>query len=381
MTGSTKPSNTPYLIGVAGGSGSGKTYFARELQRWLGKPNCEIVYQDNFYIDQSAKFDFDGGSVNFDHPDSIDFKLLAEKLKILKSGKPADIPIYDFATHKRKKETLKVHPVPVILIDGILIFHPVEVRHVLDELVFFDTPEDLRFKRRLERDVKERGRTPTGVRNQFYSQVKPMHDQFVEPTKRFAGTVVKDVGEFDGAIQAFLNRLKLTEPFHGPSVGRSSDEVRQLLFQYLGAGAITAVAVAMNSAVSKQETVTMNPQSLPSEQFDLASVVQVRCEFLNADFRLWATLPTLEQLCRAMHGQHANVDLPLQEDMAVELLNLIYGYAKSNLNDDKGFRLPALMPKLVRNSDFNQIPRSASFWVMPVRTQMGTIYVEVDFVS
>lgn len=375
MTGSTKPSSSPYLIGVAGGSGSGKTYFARELQRRIGRPDCEIVYQDNFYIDQSAKFDFDGGSVNFDHPDAIDFRLLAEKLKILKGGQAVEIPIYDFATHKRKAETLKVRPVPVILIDGILIFHSRDVRQLLDELVFFDTPEDLRFKRRLERDVKERGRTPTGVRAQFYSQVKPMHDQFVEPSKTFAGTVVKEVGEFDDTLSAFLTRLNIRAPIANPS----ADEIRRLLFQYLGAGALSTIAVALNSAVSMGEAQATSAEALPSAQFDVVSAVEVRNDFMKVDFRLWATLPTLDQLCRAMHGQHANVDLPLLENMAVELLNMIYGYTKSNLNDDKGFRMPSAIPKLVRNVDFAQVRRSASLWMMPVRTPMGTIYVEVDF--
>lgn len=207
VTGSTKPGKGPKLVGVAGGSGSGKTYFAKELQRRLGFGVCEIVYQDNFYIDQSAKFDFDGGSVNFDHPESIDFALLAEKLSELKAGKPVNIPVYDFATHKRSEESLKVKPKPVILVDGILIFHASKVRRLFDDLIFFDTPEELRFQRRLQRDVDERGRTEEGVRNQFYKQVKPMHDQFVEPSKQFAGTVVRDEGEFEDMVEQYVLKL------------------------------------------------------------------------------------------------------------------------------------------------------------------------------
>jgi uridine kinase len=378
VTGSTKP-NKPYIIGVAGGSGSGKTYFARELQRWLGNSNCEIVYQDNFYIDQSAKFDFDGGSVNFDHPDSIDSKLLARHLAQLKSGAAVEIPIYDFATHKRRTETLTVRPVPVVLVDGILIFHWPEVRALFDEMVFFDTPEELRFQRRLERDVKERGRTPTGVQNQFNSQVKPMHDQFVEPSKSFATTVVREQGDFNEAIKSFLMRLKGAEILKVSGIKRSPVEIRQLLFQYLGAGALSAVAVALNSTVSCEATRNMSPKDLVASQFDIVSVIEVRNDFLKADFRLWTSLPSLDQLCRAMHGQHANADLPLLESMAAELLNMIYGYAKSNLNDDKGFQLPPAIPKLMRNREFGRIRRSEEIWVMPVRTPMGTIYVEVDF--
>lgn len=212
MTVSIKPSSSgasqPFIIGVAGGSGSGKTYFARELQRQLGIDVCEIIYQDNFYIDQSKKFDFDGGSVNFDHPSSIDFELLGKQLAQLKSGQPADIPIYDFVTHSRKSETIFIEPKPVIIVDGILIFHAENVRIHFDDMVYFDTPEQLRFDRRLERDVKERGREPEGVRNQFLKQVKPMHDQFVEPSKTFARTHVCEIEEFEQTLKDYGQRLR-----------------------------------------------------------------------------------------------------------------------------------------------------------------------------
>jgi uridine kinase len=206
VTGSTKP-NKPFLVGVAGGSGSGKTYFTRALQARLGASLCEIIYQDNFYRDQSKRFDFDGGSVNFDHPDSIDFALLAEQMKELKTGKAVEIPIYDFKTHSRLSKTLRVEPRPVVLVDGILIFHSEPLRALFDDLIFFDTPEALRFERRLERDVKERGRTPEGVHSQFFKQVKPMHDLFVEPSKAHARTVVCDVGEFEGVLGDYCGKL------------------------------------------------------------------------------------------------------------------------------------------------------------------------------
>lgn len=202
-----KRPNRPYVIGVAGGSGSGKTYFAAALQKKLGRESCEIIFQDSFYIDQSARFDFDGGAVNFDHPDSIDFKLLAERISILKVGRSAEIPIYDFKTHSRKPETVKIGPVPVILVDGILIFHSEAVRSQFDELVFFDTSEELRYSRRLARDVHERGRTPEGVRNQFLKQVKPMHDAFVNPSKRFADLTVCGYDEFENVLEAISLRL------------------------------------------------------------------------------------------------------------------------------------------------------------------------------
>lgn len=180
-----------------------------ELSKRCGENICEIVYQDNFYIDQSARFDRDGGSVNFDHPDSIDFDLLAKKLKELKSGEPTEIPIYDFATHKRQNKTLKVLPKKIIIVDGILIFHSEPVRQLFDDLVFFETSEYLRYARRLERDVKERGRTPEGVREQFEKQVKPMHDLYVEPSKKFAKTIVYDVGFFDQVLNMYCEKFKV----------------------------------------------------------------------------------------------------------------------------------------------------------------------------
>ena len=207
MTDSTKRNKKPFILGVAGGSGSGKTYFARDLQKKIGAEHCTIIYQDNFYIDQSDHFDFDGGSVNFDHPSSIDFHLLAEKIAQLKLGHSTEIPIYDFVTHKRKKETIPTEPKKLIIVDGILIFHAPQVRVLFDDLIYFDTPEELRFQRRLDRDVHERGRTPGGVRNQFLKQVKPMHDDFVEPSKAFAKSIVKDVGDYTGAFELIEARL------------------------------------------------------------------------------------------------------------------------------------------------------------------------------
>lgn len=208
MTASTKR-NKPYLLGVAGGSGSGKTYFARALRQELGAEVCELLYQDNFYLDQSASFDRDGGAVNFDHPDAIDFAQLASCLAELRNGKATTIPVYDFVTHSRLPTGLEVSPRPIVIVDGILIFHLAVVRDLFDERVFFDTPEDIRYQRRLERDVKERGRKAEGVRAQFLSQVKPMHDQFVEPSKKFASRVVCDQGDFSLALKDAVARLKV----------------------------------------------------------------------------------------------------------------------------------------------------------------------------
>jgi uridine kinase len=207
VTGSTKL-NKPYLIGVSGGSGSGKTYFASALQAQLGASVCEIVSQDNFYIDQSHRFDRDGGSVNFDHPSSIDFDLLAESLQLLRSGQPAPIPVYEFVTHKRLSAPVVVKPKPVILVDGILIFHAAKVRELFDDLIFFDTSEQLRFKRRQERDVRDRGRTLAGVHQQFFAQVKPMHDLFVEPSKAYAKRIVVEGVDYEKTLAHYCTRLR-----------------------------------------------------------------------------------------------------------------------------------------------------------------------------
>lgn len=195
------------MLGVAGGSGSGKTFFARALRQALGAEVCEIIYQDNFYHDQSSKFDRDGGAVNFDHPDAIDFSSLASCLGVLRGGSACEIPVYDFVTHTRAAETLRVEPRPVLIVDGILIFHAPLVRNLFDEMVFFDTPEEIRFQRRMERDVKERGRKPEGVKAQFLAQVKPMHDAFVEPSKAFSTRVVCDRGEFSAVLREYTEKL------------------------------------------------------------------------------------------------------------------------------------------------------------------------------
>lgn len=197
-----------YVLGVAGGSGSGKTYFARDLKQRLGDELCTIIYQDNFYIDQSSKFDFDGGSVNFDHPSSLDFPLLARKIKKLKLGLSCEIPIYDFATHSRKVETIHQPPKKVVLIDGILILQSSLVRAELDDAIFFDTPEQLRFERRLKRDVEERGRTAEGVRNQFYKQVQPMHEEFVQPSMEHARWVVRELGDYQSSLDEIESYIR-----------------------------------------------------------------------------------------------------------------------------------------------------------------------------
>ena len=144
------------------------------MSELLGPDLCAIVGQDSYYIDQSDKFDQDGGSVNFDHPDSLEFSLMAKHLRDLKANHSIEIPIYDFPTHKRLDKVIHLEPKPIVLVDGILILSQPDVVQQLDEAVFIDCDENLRYERRLKRDVEERGRTPLGVFKQFHNQVKPL---------------------------------------------------------------------------------------------------------------------------------------------------------------------------------------------------------------
>lgn len=172
----------PKIIGFSGGSGSGKTTLAKRILSKLPTNSAVFLEQDRYYIDQSTRFDGDGGSVNFDHPSALDFSLLAQHLLELREGRTIQVPIYDFASHKRSARTELLTPVPYILVDGTLILHPQEVVSCLDFSVFLKIDESIRFSRRLQRDTVERGRTKDGVKAQWSRHVKPMHDDFVEPS-------------------------------------------------------------------------------------------------------------------------------------------------------------------------------------------------------
>jgi len=184
------------IIAVAGGSGSGKTTLARKIQNELNNEMnfdaCAILGQDSYYFDQSAKFDRDGGSVNFDHPSALDFNLLARHLKNLRAGQAIEVPIYDFTTHTRLKRTETLKSKPFIIMDGTLILSQNVLLPHFNESIFMGVDEATRFQRRLKRDVEERGRTPEGVRDQFYKQVKLMHDEFVEPSKGAAKILIRN---------------------------------------------------------------------------------------------------------------------------------------------------------------------------------------------
>lgn len=193
------------IIGIAGGSGSGKTTLARALAKHLG--HARILAQDSYYIDQSHRFDGDGGSVNFDHPDSIDFPLLAQHLEALRNGHSVEVPIYDFATHTRLPRTDRFDPADLVIVEGTLLFSQPAVLKQLDLSVFVDARESVRFHRRLHRDTTERGRTPEGVKKQFDLQVKPMHDQFVEPSRSKADLVVNGEARLEDELKLVLEEI------------------------------------------------------------------------------------------------------------------------------------------------------------------------------
>ena len=180
-----------WVIAIVGGSGSGKTTLAKKIKTKLAGHGCTILGQDSYYIDQSSKFDHDGGAVNFDHPNSLEFSLLGRHIQELKQGRNIEVPVYDFATHKRLVQTETFHHHPVILVDGTLILSQPQLLPLFDESVFLEVDEGTRFQRRMKRDVEERGRTPEGVHEQFYKQVKVMHDQFVEPSKNASSILIR----------------------------------------------------------------------------------------------------------------------------------------------------------------------------------------------
>lgn len=213
----------PLIFAISGGSGSGKTTFARKVRATLGAERCSVLSQDSYYLDQSSRFKEDGGEVNFDHPDSLEFGLLAEHLAMLRQGLPVAVPIYDFPTHTRRPESEPFQPGSVVLVDGILILGQPSVRAQLDASVFIDVPAQVRFERRLQRDIAERGRSPEGVKKQWDAQVHPMHEQFVEPSKAHATWIARDDASLEGCLREFsLREFSLRARSFPPPNGASN---------------------------------------------------------------------------------------------------------------------------------------------------------------
>ena len=209
---------TSLCIGVAGGTGSGKTTVADEILRRVGADRIAHINQDRYYRDLAKLTDAERIHHNFDHPSAIEEELLVQHVGRLKGGQAADLPIYDFSRHLRTAEVEHVEPRPVILLEGILIFAIPSLRELLDIKIFVDTDADLRFIRRLERDMRERGRTTEGVITQYLATVRPMHLEFVEPSKRWADVIIPEGGFNTVALDMVISRIQLLLDSHPPGV-------------------------------------------------------------------------------------------------------------------------------------------------------------------
>lgn len=196
------------LIGIAGGTGSGKTTLADKLVESFGSNEVSILRHDNYYKRHDEMCYEERCKLNYDHPDAFDTDLLCEHIRMLKSGKSVNMPVYDYTIHNRSDQTIAVACAPVILLEGILIFAEPELCKLMDIKVFVDTDADVRILRRIIRDVKERGRSLDSVISQYLTTVKPMHEQFVEPSKRMADIIIPEGGKNIVALEMLIERVK-----------------------------------------------------------------------------------------------------------------------------------------------------------------------------
>jgi uridine kinase len=201
------------FIGICGGTGSGKTTIARAIVETVGAQNVVLIEQDSYYRNLADMPLDERHQANFDHPDSIDSDMLVNHLLRLKQGLNVEMPLYDFKSHTRSDRIEIIEPKPVVIVEGILIFSETRVLDLLDVRVFVDTPNDVRFIRRLQRDIVERGRTVESVIGQYYRTVRPMHHEFVEPSKRHADIIIPEGGQMGVTVEFLcsLVREKLKE--------------------------------------------------------------------------------------------------------------------------------------------------------------------------
>ena len=195
------------IIGIAGGTGSGKTTLTLRLKERFGD-DVSILYHDNYYKSHSDMPYEARTKLNYDHPDAFDTDRMIADLEALRRGETVQCPTYDYTVHNRAAETLEVHPTKVVVVEGILIFENKALRDLMDIKIFVDTDADVRILRRITRDVKERGRSLDSVVNQYLTTVKPMHEQFVEPSKRFADIVVLEGGHNVVALDMIIQRIR-----------------------------------------------------------------------------------------------------------------------------------------------------------------------------
>ena len=196
------------IIGICGGTGSGKTTVANRILESVSASEVAFIQQDSYYRNlKDLPLDY-RSAVNFDHPDALDNDLLVHHIRKLKAGGSVELPIYDFKTHTRLNETVLIEPKPIVIVEGILIFADPRLLEQMDVKVFVDTPDDIRFIRRLRRDISERGRTLDSVIEQYLNTVRPMHMQFVEPSKRYADVIIPEGGHNLVSIDLISGKIR-----------------------------------------------------------------------------------------------------------------------------------------------------------------------------
>jgi uridine kinase len=195
------------IVGIAGGTGSGKTTVAHKLASAMPAGRCVTIDHDAYYHDQGHLLPEERAKINYDHPASLDSSLLAWHLRELRGGRAVEVPTYDFATYTRCPQTRVVEPARVIIVEGILVFTEPALREQMDIKIFVDTDPDIRLMRRIRRDLEQRGRTFSSVRDQYYATVRPMHLEYVEPTKRWADLIIPEGGDNRVALDVLLGQL------------------------------------------------------------------------------------------------------------------------------------------------------------------------------
>ncbi|KAF0349660.1 uridine kinase [Pediococcus pentosaceus] len=200
--------NSPIIIGVTGGSGSGKTTVSQKILEELHGHSISIIQQDSYYKDQAEKTMEERRAVNYDHPLAFDADLLYEHLKMLKNNQKIEVPIYDYKISTRSSEVIEQDPTDVIILEGILILADERIRDMLDIKVYVDTDDDIRIIRRIRRDMEQRARTLDSIINQYLTGVKPMYHQFIEPTKRYADVIIPEGGKNSVAIDLLVTKVR-----------------------------------------------------------------------------------------------------------------------------------------------------------------------------
>jgi uridine kinase len=199
---------TPLVIGIAGGSGSGKTTVANVVMQRVGAENIAYLPHDAYYKELGHLPPNQRAQINFDHPDSLENELMIQHIQALREYQPVALPVYDFSTDSRTDKTIEVKPQRIIIVEGILIFAVPDLRRMFDLKIFVDTDPDIRLIRRLQRDISERGRSTESVINQYLSTVRPMHLEFVEPSKRYADVIIPEGGFNAAALDLVVARLE-----------------------------------------------------------------------------------------------------------------------------------------------------------------------------